>query len=309
MKRLLAILLFFCLLTARAQDYQRVDAAIGLYPDRFEKAEDLADMIVRDFKDPKEQLRAAYGWIIHHVAYDPGQYKNFNYSFKDYRERNQKEEQSRARIIAHTISQGVAVCEGYSMLFEQVCYLLGIESYLVRGDIKTHFDDIGRPYDTIHMWNLAIINGVSYLFDLTWGAGKYQDRFIADPKYDYFMADPQWLINTHYPDFIEDALLEDPISRSLFEQMPLIIHPGLSWDQLIEPKFGVLDSKIEDGFISFELLGVSPKKITYDFGNNRRRVKHQQQQGTLVFQVPLSLGSEQLIIYFDGKPALAYKIQ
>lgn len=310
MKRFLFILSFFLLVsTTTAQDYQRVDAAIKLYPERFAKVDDLAEMIARDFIDPKEQLRAAYGWIIDHVVYDPDEYKNFNYNFKDYRERNLKEEQTRAKIITRTISEGVAVCEGYAMLFEQLCFLLGIESYLVRGDIKTHFDDIGRSFETIHMWNLAIVEGQSFLFDPTWGAGKYQDRFIHEPSYRYFMAEPGWFINTHYPDFVEDTLLEDPLSRSMFEQMPLIISQGMLWEQVIEPKFGILDATVEDGQIRFELEGVHPKKVSYDFGSNRRKVKTRQDGDVLLFEVPMSLGSNQLVIYFDGKPALAYKIE
>jgi len=292
-----------------AQDFQRVDAAIKLYPERFQTTEQLAQMIARDFTDPQEQLRAAYGWIISHIAYDPEQYKNFNYNFKDYRERNAKEEQSRAKIIEHTISQGVAVCEGYAMLFEQLCNVLGIETYLVRGDIKSHFNDIGRPFDTTHMWNMAIVNGTSYLFDPTWGAGKYQDRFIHEPSYEYFMAQPSWLINTHYPDFIDDTLLEAPFSRAVFEQMPLIVYPGLTWEHLIEPKFGIVDSTLEEGSIQFELEGVNPKKVSYAFGSKKRKAKHQIQEGSLFFEIPLTLGSDELIIYFDDQPALAYKIE
>ena len=140
------------------------------------------------------------------------------------------------------------------------------------------------------MWNLAIVDGHSYLFDPTWGAGKYQDRIIHEPSYRYFMAEPDWFVNTHYPDIKEDTLLEDPLSRSMFEQMPLIILAGVTWEQVIEPKFGILDAAVEDGQIRFELEGVSPKKVSYDFGSNRRKVKIRQ-EGDLLLLANSNLAS------------------
>lgn len=309
MRSLLTVAILFLFCGLHAQDFERVDAAIGLYPERFANAESLAFMIQRDFDHPAEQLRAAYGWLIHHVEYDPDEYKQFNYGFKDYRERNQKEERTRKLIIERTLQQGVAVCEGYAMVLERMGELLDIPIYLVRGDIKTYFDDIGRPFDTRHMWNIATIDGQNYLFDPTWGAGKYQDRFIPEPSYAYFMADPAWLINTHYPTLAEDTLLEEPISRSLFEQMPLIIAPGLTWDQVIEPKFGVLDATTDTGTFEFRIADIAPQKLTYTLNGKRRKIKYEIEDEVLVFQIPATLGSKELVIYFNDKPALAYTIE
>ncbi|NND62690.1 MAG: hypothetical protein HKN48_05805 [Flavobacteriaceae bacterium] len=149
-----------CSINLYAQDYERVDATIQLYPDRFKSAEELSRFIERDFTSEENKVRAIYGWIINNVAYEPEEYEKFNFNFKNFRERNEKEEKTRKKVIARTLQKGVAVCEGYAMLFERLCELQGISNYLVRGDIKSNFNDIGRSFKNSHMWNVAVIDGV-----------------------------------------------------------------------------------------------------------------------------------------------------
>ncbi len=173
-----------------AQDYERIDASILLYPKYFDTPEQFSKFISRDFSTDEEKVRAIYSWIILNVSYDPEEYKRFNFNFKNLRERNAKEENTRAKVIQRTLNKGVAVCEGYAMLFEKMCELQGIQNYLVRGDIKSNFNDIDRPFKNSHMWNIAILDGETYLFDPTWGAGKYNGKFIREPSYFYYKTDP-----------------------------------------------------------------------------------------------------------------------
>ena len=213
--------------TTFAQDYERVDASILLYPEKFESVEKLSRFITRDFATEEDKVRAIYSWIILNIAYDPDEYKKFDYKFKNYRERNSKEEKTRAAIISRTLKKGIAVCEGYAMLFEKLCELQGVSNYLVRGDVKSNFDDIGRPFKQSHMWNAAVIDGQTYLFDPTWGAGKYHDKFIKEPSYFYYKTDPELFFKTHYPSMFEDAFIDRIVSREVFSNMPLIIKEDL----------------------------------------------------------------------------------
>lgn len=65
-----------------SQDYERIDATILLYPKTFEKAEDLSKFISRDFTTDEEKVRAMYSWIIQNIAYEPDEYKQFDFKFK-----------------------------------------------------------------------------------------------------------------------------------------------------------------------------------------------------------------------------------
>jgi len=306
------LLLLFNLLLCHfvtAQDYERVDATIKLYPTSFNAPEELSAFITRDFTSEEEKVRAIYTWIISNVAYEPSEYKQFNYNFKNYRERNIKEEKTRKKIIARTLQKGIAVCEGYAMLFERLCELQGITSYLVRGDIKTNFNDIGRPFKNTHMWNVVTMDGKSYLYDPTWGAGKYHGKFIKEPSYFYYKTPPQLLAKTHCPQMPEDSFLMNNFTREGFASMPLVIQEQLTLNDIESPKEGMISSREGDGFVNFSVKNVAPKEVTYTYGADKKNLEFTETDGAISFVVPIELGKENLLIYFDNKPALGYRIK
>jgi len=295
---------FFC------QDYQQIDASILMYPESFDSPEQLSKFISRDFVTEEEKVRAIYNWIILNISYDPDEYKQFNYNFKNYRERNEKEKKTREKIIVRTLQKGIAVCEGYAMLFEKLCELQGISNYLVRGDIKTNFNDIGRPFKNSHMWNVAVIDGNPYLFDPTWGAGRYNRKFIKEPSYFYYKAEPELFIKTHYPSILEDAFIDQIISREVFAELPLIISESLRIEDVVFPMNGIIQSDAYFDEIGFTINNCNPKEVSYSFGGEKISLKNKEIiEESLCFSVPLQLGVETLLIYFDEKPALGYRIK
>lgn len=305
-------LVVFGLLTRSSfsQNYDRVDATILLYPNTFNSPESLSQLISRDFKTPEEKVRAMYSWIIHNISYDPKEYKQFDYKFKSFRERNNKEEKTREKIIKRTLQKGIAVCEGYAMLFEKLCELQGITNYLVRGDTKTNFNDIGRPFVKNHMWNVAYIEGEPYLFDLTWGAGRYNGKFIKEPTYFYYKTPPKLFFRSHYPDMYEDAFMDKLISKEEFAYRPLLIDNTILVDNIETPKNGVIDTSNYFDAILFSMIDVDVNKIYYSYDDGVRvAVNKKIDQGSIRFEVPLQLGVEELLIFFNDKPALGYKIK
>ncbi len=307
--KLLVLFFMFLNISALAQDYERVDAIISMYPNTFENPEKLSKFITRDFASEEDKVRAIYTWIIQNIAYDPDEYKQFDYTFTNYRERNEKDEKLRAKIIQRTLQKGVAVCEGYAMLFEKLCEQQGIKNYLVRGDIKSNFPDIGRPFKRIHMWNVATIDGKPYLFDATWGAGKYNGKFIKEPSYFYFETPPELFIKTHYPDMPEDAFLDETPSKKQFSERPLIIEKNLLPKDIETPSKGLL---FEDEYfdkILFSIKNTNPEKISYSYGTEIISIEEiERETNRIKFNVPLTIGAKTLLVYFDGKPALGYKI-
>ncbi len=289
------------------QDYEIIDATIELYPTNFSSAEELSKLISRDFTSEEEKVRAIYTWIIRNVAYDPDEYKQFNYNFKNYRERNAKEEITRKKVIQRTLKKGIAVCEGYAMLFERLCELQSISNYLVRGDIKSNFNDIGRPFKKVHMWNVAMIDGQTFLFDATWGAGKYDGKFIREPSYFYYKTPPEQLIKTHYPHLQEDTFLTEIFTREDFAAIPLLINEKLLLSDIESPSHGVISSS--DEMINFRIRNIVPSTISYSFGNEKKTVTFSEIDGGIQFSVPIVLGKENLLIYFDDEPALGYKVK
>lgn len=306
--KILFFILWFSSLVVFSQDYKRVDATIELYPKTFKKAEDFSKLITRDFFTEEDKVRAMYTWLIQNVRYDPDEYKKFNYSFTNYRERNQKEEKTRAKIIERTLQNGIAVCEGYAFVFEKLCQLQGIENYLIQGDTKTHFKDIGRPFKKNHVWNAAKINGTWHLFDATWGAGKYNGKFIKEPSYFYYKTAPNQFIKSHYPEMVDDTFLNQPIMFSEFTQGPLIISPNLLSEDILSPRKGTLYSNSSMNKIYFEIKTAVPKEIQYAYGDQKESVLFNEKEGVIYFTVPIEIGYASLLIYFDNKPVLGYKL-
>jgi len=309
-KKILFGFIFLSCLTNVAQDFERVDAIITLYPKQFNTPEELSKFISRDFTTTEDKVRAIYTWIVSNIAYDPNEYKMFNYSFKNVRERNQKEEKSRNNLIIRVISKGIAVCEGYSMLFERLCELQDISSYLVRGDSKASLSDIGRKYDANHMWNIAYINEKPYLFDTTWGAGKFNARFIRDTTYYYFKTKPEYFSKNHYPELNEDSLLVLNIKKETFLNAPIVIHKKLLFEDVINPKTGILSSQTKSGNFNFSIKITPKPTISYSFGDDIFPILDDRYNEDISeFSIPVSLGAKYLIVYFDNKPALAYLIK
>jgi len=304
------LFLFMACNLTNSQDYELVDATIALYPTTCKSPEILSKFITRDFISEEDKVRAIYSWIIQNVEYNPDEYKKFNYKFTNYKERNLKEEVTRNKIINRTVQKGVAVCEGYSMLFERLCELQGIQNYLVRGDTKTNFSDIGRPFNRNHMWNVAYIDDKPFLFDPTWGAGKYHEKFIKEPSYFYFKTAPKLFIKTHYPDVFEDAFVSEMITREDFSIMPLLIKEDLVLKDIETPKSGILFEEEYYGDIPFKINNVMPKNISYSFGEETIPLKDFTiENEVLTFNIPLQIGIKILLIYIDHQPALGYIIK
>lgn len=292
------------------QDYERIDATIQLYPTSVDHPEELSFFIDRDFQTDEEKVRAVYSWLIQNVAYEPSEYDQFDYSFKNYRERNAKDEKLRKKIVRRTLKKGVAVCEGYAMTFEKLCQLLGINNYLVRGDTKSSFNDIGRAFKSNHMWNVAYIDGAPFLFDATWGAGKHDGvKFTKDPTYFYYKIPPMQLIKSHYPSIPEDTFLAEPVPQKEYLKMPIIIDKSIFIDDLITPKEGVLLAAQYFGTIPFEIKTEGPQKITFSYGNVKEEVPYTMSDGIVKFEVTAISGNNNLLISFDDQPVLAYKVK
>jgi len=308
-KKLLCLILLFISSFSFSQDFARVDATIQLYPETFEDVKKFDSFLSRDFNSDEEKVRAIYGWLINNVSYDPEAYKLFNYTFKNYKERNQKEERTRKKIINYTLETGKAICEGYAMTFEKLLTLQGIENYLIQGDTKTHFKDIDRKFNLNHMWNAIKLNETWYLFDATWGAGKYNGKFIKEPSYYFYKVLPEELIKTHYPEDISDAFLKTSIPFEIFSNQPIYINPSLVLADVETSFNGLIDTNQENDSITFGIIKKA-KTIDYAYDGLKNTVKLIATNDSLTqFTIPLQRDAKTLLIYLDDKPVLGYRLK
>ncbi|NVO20328.1 MAG: hypothetical protein HXX13_11540 [Bacteroidetes bacterium] len=156
----------------------------------------LADAIMQESRDPDSILFQIYSWIGNNIAYDPAQLDHPTpYS-------------STSDLIQQVLKTRAAICQGYSALFDELCHLCGITSYVVTG--YTQHEGI---IDKIpHAWNAARINDKWYLFDPTWGAGGLQENiFIRHFSLDYYKIPPSISILQRMPFDPSWQLLPSPL--------------------------------------------------------------------------------------------------
>jgi hypothetical protein len=99
------------------------------------------------------------------------------------------------------------------------------------------------------------------------------------------------------------------IGREVFASWPLVIIEDLSLDAVEAPYHGIIDSEQTLGVIEFGVRVNTTTKVAFTYGYEKTPVDTSEENGLLKFTVPFELGQENLLIYFNDKPALAYKIR
>lgn len=200
----------FFVFSAQAINYHAIDKmAKNMREYSTEKA--LVDNLTKRLKTEEEKARAIYAWIVSHIDYD---YYKFN-AYKEDRKLKQKSDIFKSRT---------GICGDIAKLYQKMAKLAGLECEYISGYAGKN---VTRKTlnDSLHAWNAVKIKGKWYLVDATWGING-GDTFGKDIRNDnhyrlelnkrerqkdtnrmkkrdvddrYFMADPKWLINTHFP--------------------------------------------------------------------------------------------------------------
>ena len=105
-----------------------------------------------------EIATAIHDYICSHVTYD---YTNLN------------DDSYYLKYSAYAaVVQGTAVCQGYASLCYRLALEYGLDARVIKGT--------GGPENIAHGWNIIGIDGLYYLEDTTWDAGK-------PPTYNYYL--------------------------------------------------------------------------------------------------------------------------
>ena len=119
---------------------------------------------------------------------------------------------------------GQSVCSGYARLFKDIADFLNLEVNCVSCYAKGVSYKVGRKMNsTNHEYNVIKLNNKWYPIDSTWGAGsiegkKYKKSFNEF----YFLADPELLIKTHFPENPQWQLTKKKYTLDEFLKWPVI---------------------------------------------------------------------------------------
>jgi hypothetical protein len=90
----------------------------------------------------------------------------------------------------------------------------------------------------------------------------------------------------------------------------LIISEQLTINDVEKPMHGIINSEDYFDSVAFTINNCDPQTVTYSYGKEKRVIdKVEKSEGRIKFSVPLELGVENLLIYFDDEPALGYKMK
>ena len=141
---------------------------------------------------------------------------------------------------------GSSVCSGYAKLYKDICIYLNLRVECVscysKGagyKVGDKINKVDHEYNVIKLWNKW------YPIDSTWGAGhssgnkycKFLDEF-------YFLANPELLIKTHFPEDEKWQLTKQKYTLNEFLNWPLIksIFYNLDFEQCF-PEEGIIQLK------------------------------------------------------------------
>jgi len=174
----------------------------------------LVSYLIRPEYNDIEKARAIYVWIAANISYDVPGYLNNNYGSS-----------SSSDVLANK----TAVCEGYSSLFEQLGKAAGLEVVTIGGWAKGLGYSVGEPIVGLanHAWNAVTVDGKRYLIDSTWGAGSVDANMQFVKKFSdyYFFTPPEQFIYRHFPEDSTWQLLNPPVSKAYFENLPFVEPP------------------------------------------------------------------------------------
>jgi hypothetical protein len=259
MRQLFIVLLFLLDFgQIRAQSvagYSRVDAFVKNYSIKIANQSELdefIDVVMNNFSDDTERLRAAFYWISENIRYN---YKAVT------------ESRFQQPTINALLQSGQAICSGYANLMEYFCKKFKIECVTIDGTGRSLYTDIvldPQKLSIDHSWNAVKVNGQWKLIDATWGSG-YTD--YATGNYHqwrndkYFLADPTTFIYKHFPKQASWQLLDTLVTASQFCNYPFV-DEGYFTNQLqkVIPFHLYLDRKVGDT-LTFQFF--TPKELNY----------------------------------------------
>ncbi len=155
----------------------------------------VVNYLVKNITDQKEKLHQLVSFIRSSIEYDYAGAESKKFL---------NEQDDAATILAG--KNRLAVCAGYALTLKDLLSRTGMEAKYVTGYARVN------KYETyelgeLHAWNIITIGKSKEIHDITWGEQWYD-------------VDPAIMIHSHFPEDPADQLLEKPITKEQYKQMP-----------------------------------------------------------------------------------------
>jgi len=175
---------------------------------QFQPFKDLLKTKTDNLSD-KEKSFVIFLWICDNIAYDVDSY----FAGRDV-----------DCTPKGVYKNGSSVCSGYSRLYKDFADYIGLEVECVNCYAKGVGYSVGdKLTSTNHEYNVIKLNNKWYPIDSTWGAGHTEGKkYIKCYNEFYFLANPELLIKTHFPDNDKWQLTKKKYTLEEFLKWPQI---------------------------------------------------------------------------------------
>ena len=191
---------------AYSQKYSLVDSIVDGYPKITINADQLVELINKDFSKQDEKARAIFKWVTTNISYDVDlvkamQSKSINaFSYKTEKEKEIKEKKFKLDLVTNAMISRKAICHSYAALIEYLCLKSGLEAKIIIGNLKSDPSEIGvLPNELNHAWNVVKIGNDWKFIDATLAAGfislktnsfkfYFNDSYFFRNFFDYFFC-------------------------------------------------------------------------------------------------------------------------
>ena len=130
----------------------------------------LVNALTKGRPDDLDKFNAIYAWVATHIRYS---YRTYYSSSGTY-----------SLPASYILRTRHAVCLGYANLMDTLLTLAGIGSTTIHGYAKDELFDVGDSiYMDNHAWNAVKLNGLWYLYDVTWSGGKTRYEYTRFSKF------------------------------------------------------------------------------------------------------------------------------
>lgn len=161
------------------------------------------------------KARAIYSYLAMHLSYDYESYDNGWHLNGRLDEKN-----SRLRpegiLLRAILIRKKGICSDFAQVFTEMCTYAGITSGKLHGWAKgSGWSDNQINNRINHAWNYIIVNqNTILLIDSCWASCTKELDF-------YFASNPSHFIYSHFPEDSLFQLLDKPISKEQFIQLPI----------------------------------------------------------------------------------------
>lgn len=162
---------------------------------------ELSEQLTSGKTSEYDKVKSIFDWITENIAY-----RSQHISKRNSSPQITEEDTSAVlkplneRVSQIVLKNRLAVCDGYARLFKTLCDHAGLRSEIIIGFVRN--SSRKAAFQTNHSWNAVMIEGEWHLVDATWATGyvNYSGQFVRQYDRHFFLADPDDMLQTHYPE-------------------------------------------------------------------------------------------------------------